>query len=285
MKLSLNIINQLNNLFETKKWGKTELKNDLYARFAERLELLQDESDQLFVLDISKDFLRVGEVQKIYENIQIVFFNIEQSIYNKYNKIIIMPLSKKIYQNNGNTKSGDAYFYFLKNSDFFSWFDYFPNKFMLQEKMQSSFVNANKALFLIDDYVGSGDTVLEIFNDLKEYYPDINSENIYVLAPFAQQKAMDRVLKETGIKIISNTIRHRGISDKYPSEIVPQQLKRMMNIEDTIDSKIKDNNYSLGYKQSEALIQVLDKTPNNTFPVFWYDNKKCRSPFPRRRII
>lgn len=38
--------------------------------------------------------------------------------------------------------------------------------------------------------------------------------------------------------------------------------------------------YSLGYMQSEALISIMDKSPNNTFPIFW-KAKDDLNIFPR----
>ena len=49
-----------------------------------------------------------------------------------------------------------------------------------------------------------------------------------------------------------------------------------------IENKLKiDKNFSFGYNRSEALISLI-KTPNNTFPVFWFTNKKHNvAPFLR----
>ena len=38
--------------------------------------------------------------------------------------------------------------------------------------------------------------------------------------------------------------------------------------------------YSLGYGQSEALVSVFAKSPNNTFPIFWKVKNKLNI-FPR----
>ena len=42
---------------------------------------------------------------------------------------------------------------------------------------------------------------------------------------------------------------------------------------------------SLGYLDSESLI-AMNKTPNNTFPVYWYESKgHSHAPFPRRENV
>ena len=42
--------------------------------------------------------------------------------------------------------------------------------------------------------------------------------------------------------------------------------------------------YRLGYASSEALVSMI-RTPNNTFPIYWFRNKKeklnLHAPFPR----
>jgi hypothetical protein len=52
----------------------------------------------------------------------------------------------------------------------------------------------------------------------------------------------------------------------------------MEHIEKNLD--IPDD-YLFGYKKSEALVTMI-RTPNNTFPVFWYNKKnEDNAPFPR----
>ena len=47
-------------------------------------------------------------------------------------------------------------------------------------------------------------------------------------------------------------------------------------------NKIKcPKKYALGYKESESLVSILNKSPNNTFGVFWHETKDLISPFPR----
>ena len=52
-----------------------------------------------------------------------------------------------------------------------------------------------------------------------------------------------------------------------------------------IEGAIKvSSDYNFGYKQSEALVRMI-RTPNNTFPIYWYRDKKKKiniyAPFPR----
>lgn len=52
--------------------------------------------------------------------------------------------------------------------------------------------------------------------------------------------------------------------------------------------KVKNKSLYLGYKKSEGLVTMI-KTPNNTFPFYWYEGKRdgkfMMAPFPRRNNV
>ena len=73
-------------------------------------------------------------------------------------------------------------------------------------------------------------------------------------------------------------MKKKGISDKYSDTELSKKIKLMEHIEKNLD--IPDD-YLFGYKKSEALVTMI-RTPNNTFPVFWYNKKnEDNAPFPR----
>lgn len=280
MALTIDIINNVRKLFEYKQWDLSNEEGKLFNNFCKRLEIIPNLKDQEFIIELSRDFLCVNMVN-VYENIQSVFFNISEDIYNKYDKISILPLSESIYKASQKTKSGQAYFYFLKSSDFFSWFNYFPNKFQFLDEIKSDCIHPKKALFLIDDYVGSGETVKDIFLKVQSLYPEIDPNNFYVLAPYAQEAGIKYLKSTYNITVFTEVLRNRGITDNYKKQ-VSLYIHAMENIENLISPKIKQKGLSLGFKRSEALIRLLNKTPNNTFPFYWYDTSTLKSPFPRR---
>lgn len=281
MALTIDIINNVRGLFKYKHWDLSNGEGKLFDNFCKRLEIIPNLEDQKFIIELSRDFLCV-EMVNVYENIQSVFFNISEDIYNRYDKITILPLSESICGNSQKTKSGQAYFYFLKSSDFFTWFDYFPNKFQFSDIININYIHPKKALFLIDDYVGSGETVKDIFLKVKSLYPTIDPNNFYVLAPYAQEAGIKYLKSKYNITVFTEVLRNKGITDNYKKELVPLYVHKMENIEDLISPKIKQGGLSLGFKRGEALIRLLNKTPNNTFPFYWFDTSTLQSPFPRR---
>ncbi len=136
-------------------------------------------------------------------------------------------------------------------------------------------------LIFIDDFVGSGDTVVEsisAFLELENFKEIIPVENIKVVSIAAQEFGINNVKEKLSIDIIANKILKRGISDYY---IDFEDKKNLMR---EISKKIEvSDDMELGYKDCESLITMLQKTPNNTFPVYWKETRNKVAPFPRKK--
>ena len=92
---------------------------------------------------------------------------------------------------------------------------------------------------------------------------------------------MENVCNE-GIPVFADIVREKGISDKFESEEAGQKLDEMKKISKLLHVPKK---LSLGYLDSESLV-AMNKTPNNTFPVYWYEGKgHSHAPFPRRENV
>ena len=59
----------------------------------------------------------------------------------------------------------------------------------------------------------------------------------------------------------------------------------------SIENKVLQNlnrDFSFGYKSSESLVSIMEKSPNNTFPFYWYKGKDGQNgelePIFRRNI-
>jgi hypothetical protein len=79
----------------------------------------------------------------------------------------------------------------------------------------------------------------------------------------------------------------KGISEAYPAETVPGKVALMEQIEGGLSktsSRGKLSKHSLGYKKSEALYSRYEgNTPNNVFPVFWWE--KNLAEIERERLL
>lgn len=109
---------------------------------------------------------------------------------------------------------------------------------------------------------------------------NINPDNIKVVSIAAQRQGINEVKKSLNIDVISAMIFEKGISDKFSGAEKTHKANLMTDIETTINV---EQDYKFGFKQTEALITILHKTPNNTFPVYWLETRNKVAPFPRKK--
>ena len=126
--------------------------------------------------------------------------------------------------------------------------------------------------FIIDDFVGSGSTVLSRNAELTEKLAE-KQYTVHFVVVAGMQYAIN-MLKAKGIDIHCSYLMKKGISEKYDIAIVPHKLQVMTDLEKKFAATIKQTELSdhhLGYKQSEALFcRKYRNIPNNVFPLFWW---------------
>jgi hypothetical protein len=292
-KLTPDILLALENLFNEKKWpieNGSSANPSLFDKFCARLKLL-DAEEQKMVIELTTKFERIGlreYLEKFYDS----FFCIGDSLINSKNKIFVYPLLEpylavkkgsdervlKIPQ--AKTKSA-GFLHYMCETDDWRWI---TPKFIHHTSMNvlyKDFQNDDSVLLLVDDFVGSGKTAVDACKGyLSEKFNDrrINPENLKVVCIAAQKQGIEYVKKEIGVDVISAIILNKGISENYSSSEAKAKLLMMENI-----GKILKVNadYLFGYEKSESLITFLNKTPNNTFPVYWFETRTRMAPFPR----
>lgn len=133
------------------------------------------------------------------------------------------------------------------------------------------------AVVIVDDYVGSGDTLRQI---LEKVPPATDSLPIFVLVLAAQKEGV-AALAQQGCTVIAGEVHGRGISDCEPTAWVSEAHDVMTKIEVMLRIGKK---FQFGYGRTEGLVSMR-RTPNNTFPLFWTDRKvhgeRWDPPFPR----
>lgn len=132
--------------------------------------------------------------------------------------------------------------------------------------------NAISHYFIIDDFVGSGSTVLNRKKELDKLLTGRQYTLHFIIAA-GMQYAID-MLKRNAIDIHCSYLMKKGISEKYESSIVSHKLKLMADLETKLAATINQTQLSvhhLGYKKSEALFcRKYKNIPNNVFPLFWW---------------
>lgn len=286
--LSPVVMLQLLNLFKKMNWpiSEGELTNSLYERYCERLKMLDAEGQNLF-LELSYKFQRIEFVTYL-EDFLMSFHLLDENLLKTNNKIIFSPLinpyvnqkeGQKKYQRT-KTKSSQFLYYLMSAHDL-RWIDY-SSKFFFAETMseiKKEFVKGQTLLILIDDFIGSGGTAVQACQAMID--EGIASNDMVIVSIAAMERGVDYIKDELGVVSYSNIIKRRGITDCYSEIDAPEKRRIMLSMEKSI---VCPKDYSMGFKASESLITFMNKTPNNTFPVFWYETSTKIAPFPRYKI-
>lgn len=133
--------------------------------------------------------------------------------------------------------------------------------------------NKLKNIVLIDEFVGSGKTVLGRVKAVREVYEHAGVKDITILVKViaCTRQGLDAALKES-IEIDAEILLEKGISDFYDPAVVTDKIKTMVSLESAL-LDVYENRYlpSLGYGGTECLYVRDDgNTPNSVFPIFWW---------------
>ncbi len=281
--LTSRILFEIQSLFRSNDWeiyNNAEDYRSIYNSYCKRLSLF-NETQQNLILGLTYNFLRLGvnDYDKLFLK---AFQNIPNKLLQSAKHIYIMPLE---INENKRTKSSHFIWSYLSK-----YCDFSRIKFLNRTKFIDSFdyINKNlveKCLFIfIDDFIGTGETaennsreiLKTIFNGVR-----IPESKMLLISLVAQKVGVERMKGSLGMPVFYGSLRNKGISDSYVGDDLANKTTIMVQIEDRL--KIKDN-YRFGYGRSESLITLGQKSPNNTFPVFWHETKTKIAPFPRYKL-
>lgn len=281
--LSPDILLKIEELFIYKKWDintRTVNAPSLFFRFCERLKLLSVEQ-QLLIIELAYNYTRI-ELKNYLESFYDSLISLGDDIYNNFDKIFVYPLLSPHKATPSKTKSA-GFLHYMFESDDYTWLSekFIPNSSV--KHLYHNFDNADSILLLIDDFVGSGETAIEICNeylDVEIKKGRINHNNIKVVSIASSTQGINTVKTAIGIDVVSALILGKGISDESDKVKVLSNTKIMKSIEDILNVQ---SDFNFGFRQTEALITMLHKTPNNTFPVYWLETRSKIAPFPRKK--
>lgn len=286
--LAEKFVIELAAIFNDQNWEIEESTNDEYSIFdifCKRLEDLETDADRELMIELTRKYLVVGagEYYKYMFDVFKKFINCNRDVMMDIDTIHIFPVQDKDYPEK--TKSGNMMCYLFQGL-LMRRFDVFRNKRVRIIETFDGLVKHKddiKCLLVVDDFVGSGDTLLGCVNSIEE--KGIEKEKIKVLT-LVLQECGKKVADEYGVEIYTSVLRNKGITDNYSEQEVQEKKEQMKRISKRF--KVKDKNLYLGYKESEGLVSMI-KTPNNTFPFYWYEGKRERklslAPFPRRNNV
>ncbi len=133
--------------------------------------------------------------------------------------------------------------------------------------------NGKVQILLIDEFIGSGRTLLGRIDRIKrEIKGDYELKCIFI----AGIKDVVQKLSENGIDIFCALELEKGISGHYKDQELIDATNCMLDLENKLAKKINTkelSDYSFGYGKAEALYSMegsLGNTPNSVFPIFWW---------------
>jgi hypothetical protein len=130
-------------------------------------------------------------------------------------------------------------------------------------------------LVLVDEFVGTGETAEKKVKWLKnELAKSGASPKIYFGVVAGMEVGLSRV-RAVADGVFAAHVLNRGISDFYPTGEIQDRLDAMLELERRLGPEGRRGmlkKHSLGYKKSESLYsRASGNTPNNVFPVFWWE--------------
>lgn len=271
-ELSIKDFVRIQEIFKQKNWPIEDyFSDDVFENFCNMLAGLEPEQCNL-VINLTEKFLWVQDSAYI-KHFSVAFDSFISSYsFSRGKNIYICPLLPE--EDFGKSKSSISLLYLVKShlgaiqrkySEFSITYADSPNAVKLDK------IRDNYTLCLIDDFIGTGDTV----ERASKYFLDRNiSKNMMTIVSLVSMSSGLDDLNNKGYITYTDISCDKGITDGGNET----QIELMKNIEESI--KVSDN-YKFGYKGSEALVKMI-RTPNNTFPIYWLRNKKNKfAPFPR----
>ena len=166
-------------------------------------------------------------------------------------------------------------------------------------KLEFQFPQVKNYVF-IDDFCGSGDQAELYSNKIVKYIKNLNDKvNVYYLMLFATKKGKNKVIRKTkfdkveAVFELNNTFKCFDKHSRYfinnPKEIEIDVAKKFIGrygeilmrsiiikefpmLDDKILKKLSKL-YKYGYKDGQLLIGFHHNTPDNSMPIFWYDEE------------
>ncbi|OOB83824.1 phosphoribosyltransferase [Flavobacterium columnare] len=275
---SITYIIELDKIFEEKKWKEKENYEKVLNALSNFSNIIfeKDEEYDLF-LELLREFHWIS-LNDYYNSCKKLLTEILNDLDSSNQNIYIFPITTK--NQNSKIKSGYLVAYLIKsliasieNIHNYKFED--VNNFVDIGKIK---FRKNDVLLLVDDFIGSGETLEECIQDVKKANKNIG-DKFKILTIAIKKDTYLRLSKKYNIYKKLEIL--KGISDYNTGDDINKKKLIMRNIENRIFSSIDD--YSLGFKESESLITLL-RTPDNTFPIFWNNYKKAinlKPPFPR----
>lgn len=222
-----------------------------------------DEDD----LKYAYDFLQVFEYINFTEfqyRIEDQLKSILKDIDDK-DKIVVVPFGKF-------GKSATLVTYPLTHTDTYKYLDDKGRIFLTNDL--NSFKKKVNCIILLDDFIGTGETFCNDYIDSKiKYWCDENAlPNRFVMSAVVMENGRDKI--ETNHPNV--VVKAQGRDKLYKKNFSPLtalgNVIKYQNFAKKYESKsTMGGSFSNGYGDSQSMIAFTHCTPDNTVPLFWWD--------------
>lgn len=265
--LSDKYVMKLYTIFKEKKW-KIQEDGDytVFDKFCSRLAELENDQERDLIIELTNDFLWIQS--SMYEDYLLKalkkLFKSKEWKPEEGKSIYICPLLPE--SDFGKLKSSTYMLYLCQSILMRTYSEMQENQVRICETPEILKLHEDRigALILIDDFIGSGETALGCL----EYLKFLNTK-IYIVSLVAQDEGINNI-KRKNVSVFTAISRKKAITDVYPESEAKEKREAMIKISKRLHVP---QGMQLGYADTEGLVAMI-KTPNNTFPVYWYEHKK-----------
>lgn len=238
-------------------------------------ESIDDESRDM-IIELMLQYKKIS--WNVYTN--CIIKAIEKIPIDKYKGIktfYVLPIITR--EDKGKPKSSPTVAYAFKSPEI-SEHPFFSGKEIIvndETSLPQNITNSStKMVILVDDFIGTGETVLTYLNETDKVKNISNNKIAFIF--IAGMEAGIKILEDKHFSVFCNFTQKKGISDLSDVEKQRKFSSLMKRIEQQFEI---DEKFEFGYGHSEALISLI-RTPNNTFPVFWDSKHNKNAPFERK---
>jgi hypothetical protein len=274
---AIDAVMEVNKIFKLNKWMEKDVNELAFNGFCQLFTKLGSEERQL-ILELTSNYhwISHGEYQdKIIQAMQAISVDEIADVTTIYFFPIIKP------EDEHKIKSGEHLLYIIKAfKHLMTKYRHIQFRYLKTfEQIQNLTLNSQERLFLVDDYIGSGETFDFCMAELGKNATLLSAAIKVVCIAIQEETQINLILD--GFAVLKALVIQKGITDYNTAPIIEQKKNLMRKIEGHIPGA---KSFSLGYNETEALITMM-RTPDNTFPIFWKkfrkDGQYIEAPFAR----
>lgn len=278
--IGFNEQKRIDELFLRHNWS---LKGERYENFCSLGgQMNANEFELLFEL---VDRFHLLEVCNFMNEFLMGYYNGDDAIFQNAHAVIVTPM-KEVDINGRHIvkdKSGDIVFSMFQEKR--TLCEYEDKLVFCNDAVDvKNIFQDNDVICFVDDFIGTGNTYFDTFQSYVTYFQsqniEIGNRTVFAVTAWAMHHGFD-YCKEKDLRLFCACIFDKAISENpnYTTTEINDRKNLMVQMEKSYGYWITSK-YSLGFKQSEALISIMGKSPNNTFPIFW-KAKRNFNIFPR----